>query len=380
MSEAQDAQDISVTPSKSKKQMNLSTPLSIIAIVLGGLSVGGHVYSYVVSEPSQTQQIGQYINSQIAEVKDSISEQPKIDEATVESLKGQLVETVTSNVKPQLAKAIKDEGENLYNDVLIHFENNPPKYDLPIAPEVDIKKLTYSVVNELERQPHLLTRNGSTAQINQRIDLVYKEISRLEDLAKAAYNNSKSSSNKAAARAPQRLKEFNIVAPPLKDNTLFVIDAPKKNGKDNSITLTIGETFISKMGRHKVLDTEVMPNGSMRLRVSGNYFIDGQREEFTAKELAALSSKKSSAQKTPIKKSSTAIKRTTAVANKVELKGWYVITPKPSANEVVVYSPIAEAPIRLSKNKYIEGIGTVRNIDFSNGTTEFEKYFIKGRQ
>ncbi|MEI8659208.1 hypothetical protein [Vibrio sp. Hal054] len=58
---------------------------------------------------------------------------------------------------------------------------------------------------------------------------------------------------------------------------------------------------------------------------------------------------------------------------------WFVIMPKPDSQEVVVFNPITVAPIPLSMNKYVDGIGTVQQINFKTGETCFERYCVQGK-
>lgn len=192
----------------------------------------------------------------------------------------------------------------------------------------------------------------------------------------------------ATAPTTKRLKEFNIIdtVDTVKDGTVFVIRAPQKNGKLNTITLMVNESFVSKFGNHKVLSAEVV-DGKPRLIVSGGYFIDNKREELSEAELAAIqSAKQSRVEQTQTKPESAVAKssakpepksQSRAIAqSKVYLPDWKIITPIPESQSVVVYDGMNT--VQLKKGKYIQGIGTVKDIDFSSGETCFETYCIAG--
>ena len=212
---------------------------------------------------------------------------------------------------------------------------------------------------------------------------------KLESLkAQWVATNNKPSAPKKNTKPRQRLKEFNLYYPPLKDGKLFIVDAPTKQGKESTITLTVGEGFRSKFGYHRVEGTDEH-NGQLRLLITGNYFIDETREELSdddkSKIAAKLAEKKKSEE--PKAKATAVAKQVkkkktqrvdTAAVQKMYLKGWKVITPIAETQRVVVYNPNTERAQQLSHNDYIAGVGTVRNIDFKSGETCFEKYCIQG--
>lgn len=186
----------------------------------------------------------------------------------------------------------------------------------------------------------------------------------------------------------KRLKEFNIIEV-LKDGALFVVDAPKKNGRDNSITLVVGEAFYSKVGHHKV-EKALEHNGQYRLVISGGYFIDNQREEFTQSELKAMAKPKSASSSEKSKgtmeeKNNAQVNKDTSGSaklanNKMYLRDWKIITPIRESSTVVAYDTVKNKPMQLQKGKYVQGVGTVQNIDFTTGETCFETYCIQGLQ
>ena len=213
---------------------------------------------------------------------------------------------------------------------------------------------------------------------------------RLAEVSNALSNHSTVKSVKGEMVELKRLKSFNILSS-LKDDTIFVIEAPKKNGKINTITLTVGEAFYSAFGSHKVLSAEKdSKTGKNKLRISGNWFIDDVREELTAEEIQSL---KASKQARKSKKAKAKVNKVVAkhqkekrdfaalnqmAKNKIILKDWFVITTMPERQEVVVYSPQTKGAIKLTKNMYVKGIGTVRDINLTTGETCFEKYCVAG--
>lgn len=378
---ANEAQDTSasVMTHGSKSSGKLPTYLSAIALAVALAAGGFSAYETMVLEDQQTLKIGKYVQKKVGELKTELNSTPAIDEEAMavieESIANQVVaqvEAIFNQESPEIIARIK-------NDAIISVEQNMPQ---PKAVQpVNVDKIVYAVVNKLRTSPNI-NIPATDKYARGKIDNLEGEVSRLEQavssvekMATAPRTNIKVGQ---AVTPPARLKEFNIIAP--MENGKFAINAPSKQGQPNLVTLEVGEPFKSKVGSHKVLSIQKAKNGKTRLLISGNYYIDSEREEFTEQELAAFKAKKATTKKSAPspKKHTTTSFSPTAIANKVELKDWFVITPKPKSKEVIVYNPQTQTPMRLSKNSYVSGVGTVRDIDYKTGTTQFEKYYIRG--
>lgn len=166
----------------------------------------------------------------------------------------------------------------LRNMIVQQIENNIGDQVEMIASQLLSKKLLpYQKFN----QSQVETNNSQESRIKDH----EQRIAQLEAQVKVLLQNGvigKASADKEAAQSSKRLKGFNIVSEI--DQGVFAIRAPdRESGAKHYITLNKGESFISVNGRHKVKDI----NGSgtdASLLISGNYFIDKDRDEYTKAE------------------------------------------------------------------------------------------------
>lgn len=386
MSDAQDAPaGVNINHGGKKKfSVSLGTALSTASLAVS-VALGGYLaYDKFVVQPQNISTISTYIQNVKTSLTDKFGNQKGISDADVNAIQAKIVNNIEGNIDQAITSKLDEAKSQTINDIQVWFQQNPPQIEIPDQPALDPNIVVNTVLNRLRQSGEL---NNDAHLVD---DYARK---RLEDIQGQLNNLSQQVSSAKVAgiasgiiKEPKRLKEFNIIAPPLKDNTVFVIDAPKKNGKSNTITLTMGESFYSKHGAHKVIGIEDGPNGSSRLRVTGNFYIDAKREEFTPAELAALKKAKAQKQKkssvtppsTRIKSKSEPVSK--VASNMVELKNWTVITTKPKEKEVLVYNPNTNSPLSLKQNTYVAGIGTVRNINLQTGETQFERYYIRGNQ
>ncbi|MGD8116855.1 hypothetical protein [Vibrio sp. TRT 29B02] len=384
MSDAQDAPTgVNINHGGKKKfSMSLGTTLSAASLAIS-VALGGYLaYDKFVIQPQNISTISTYIQNVSTSLTKKFGSQKEISDSEVNAIQTKIVTSIEDNIDQAITRKLDEAKSQTINDIQVWFQQNPPQIEMPEQPALDPNMVVNTVLNRLRQSGEL---NNDAHLVD---DYARK---RLEDIQGQLNNLSKQVSNVQVAgvasgivKEPTRLKEFNIIAPPLKDNTVFVIDAPKKNGKSNTITLTMGETFYSKHGAHKVIGIEDGPNGASRLRVTGHFYIDGKREEFTPAELAALKKsekpKKSSTTPPSTRIKSKAEPVSQVASNMVELKNWTVITTKPKEKEVLVYNPNTNSPLSLKQNTYVAGIGTVRNINLQTGETQFERYYIRGNQ
>lgn len=309
------------------------------------------------------------------------------------------LESIEAAKGPNGAPVDPEEVKNIVKDTMETFyTNNRSKIAADVAPLIAVQSgesLSESAITALVEQYYRTNIQGQLNTIRTSADEAKNSASYALRRANSAHdqferidakiNDIEKRTVTATAPTTKRLKEFNIIDT-VKNGTVFVIEAPQKNGKLNTITLMVNESFVSKFGSHKVLGVEVV-DGKPRLIVSGGYFIDQVREELSKAELAAIeSTKQSRVQQTQPKPESAVAKSTVkpepksqsrAVAqNKVYLPDWKIITPIPESQSVVVYDGMNT--VQLKKGKYIQGIGTVKDIDFSSGETCFETYCIAG--
>ncbi|MDE5179030.1 hypothetical protein [Vibrio fluvialis] len=309
------------------------------------------------------------------------------------------LESIEAAKGPNGTPVDPEEVKNIVKDTMETFyTNNRSKIAADVAPLIAVQSgesLSESAITALVEQYYRTNIQGQLNTIRTSADEAKNSASYALRRANSAHdqferidakiNDIEKRTVTATAPTTKRLKEFNIIDT-VKNGTVFVIEAPQKNGKLNTITLMVNESFVSKFGSHKVLGVEVV-DGKPRLIVSGGYFIDQVREELSKAELAAIeSTKQSRVQQTQPKPESAVAKSTVkpepksqsrAVAqNKVYLPDWKIITPIPESQSVVVYDGMNT--VQLKKGKYIQGIGTVKDIDFSSGETCFETYCIAG--
>ncbi|CCO46801.1 hypothetical protein VIBNISOn1_190020 [Vibrio nigripulchritudo SOn1] len=386
MTDAQDAPvgvNIKENGKKLSGKLTLGTVLGSLALLISTAVGIGVAYDKFVLQPQTIALTSKYIQKVQKNLTEQINGVETFTDEDVAGIEKQIVDKVTTNIDTSIETQLNRAKGQVINDIKVYFQQNPPEFQYQQPQEPDTGLLVNTVLNRLRQSGELeVSANATDNFARTRIREIQIQMDGISQKVKVASFEKPNGMTKT----PKRLKEFNIIAPPLKDNTVFVIDAPKKNGKPNIITLTMGEPFYSKYGSHKVTGIEDGPKGTLRLRVTGNFFIDDKREEFTASELAALKKSREHKSKSgTVTPPSTGIKAknqpsTKLATNMVELKNWSVITVKPKENEVLVYNPNTNTPLALTKNTYVSGIGTVRNIDFRTGETKFERYFIRGNQ
>ncbi|ELP5729318.1 hypothetical protein QTV44_002585 [Vibrio vulnificus] len=367
------------TPRKSpKKKLDTSKALPISAIALSVIALLGSGMNLfaITSVDTEANNKATWLKGQIGQLTDRI--------AIIEN-SGNSNEEILAQVKGNIENTIKASEQKL--TVLINGKVNQAKDELRneinIIPTASVN--TPSSVSEQKVKEMV---EQLTQPINQRVQSLMIE-SRTEDSALRTLINSFNAEinslkkQEVASTTPQlqRLKEFNIINV-LKDGTLFVVDAPLKNGKENTITLVVGESFRSKLGAHKVLKIEKASDDTYRLVISGGYFIDTTRQEFTTEELKTISAQQQAANKVKTKTPAPRVVAQRVTPNKAEnkimLSGWRIITTLPQDKKVVAFNPETNRPVNLTENEYINGIGTVRSINYETGETCFEQYCIAG--
>ncbi|MBY7854256.1 hypothetical protein KW429_11170 [Vibrio fluvialis] len=315
----------------------------------------------------------------------TFANQTKVKLETMESAKGS-----STQVDPEEVKAIVKDAMSSF------YANNRSQIASDVAPLVAVQSnesLSESAISEIVEKYYRDKIQGQLATIRTTADEAKNSASYALRRANSAHDQIENTNSKigelakrtveSTASSSKRLKEFNIIDT-VKNGTVFVIEAPQKNGSLNTITLMINESFISKFGTHKVLSVEMM-DGKPRLIVTGGYYIDNVREELSEAEQAAIKSAKQSRTAQSKSKQEIAVvksiehpkSQTRVVAqNKVYLPDWKIITPIPESQTVVAYDGMNT--VQLKKGNFIQGIGTVKNIDFSSGETCFETYCIAG--
>ncbi|WP_281188462.1 hypothetical protein [Vibrio harveyi] len=367
-----------------KPKLGGGQPLVIVALLLSVLSLMGVAYLQLNAASSHTlNQVVSAVNSKLTGMQSQVDAAKAIDPEKIKELKSGIIKDVQSTVGAKVDERIKTTVKQSLNDYDITIQEK--LNGLSASRTQSSTGLTDKQVQALIKQEFFefeaQTKNQN-GQFHQRVDELALDIKDLETKLKTLELIAANPPTKGASpKLRKRLKEFNILLPVLKDGTLFVIDAPMKNGKENSITLTVGEPFKSKMGSHKVESVQKTENG-VRLLISGGYFIDETREEFTESELSEMKAKqhKAPVPKAPAQTKTKTDKSSQASINDTHLRlnGWYVVTTMPATEEVIVYNPDSNAPMRLTKNMFVSGIGTVKSIDFNSGRTCFEKYCIRG--
>lgn len=299
---------------------------------------------------------------------------PKVEEMVANYFESNRDSMMTNLHRSLASELSQSTGSGLTENQVNDMVNDT--FDMRSKALVDLVNRKMGTLQRLENQ---------SQNVSREVEAIENELDSLK--AQWVATNNKPSTPKKNTKPRQRLKEFNLYYPPLKDGKLFIVDAPTKQGKDNTITLTVGEGFRSKFGYHRVEGTDEH-NGQLRLLITGNYFIDETREELSDDDKSKIAAKQADKKKAekPKAKATTVAKQVkkktqrvdTAAVQKMYLKGWKVITPIVETQRVVVYNPNTERAQQLSHNDYIAGIGTVRNIDFKSGETCFEKYCIQG--
>lgn len=364
-------------------------------LALGGIATGLMGVMGVAEVQTNTSQTLKAFAKQVTKQLESSTSKVEISEAD----RMAIADNVTDVAMPKVEEMVANYFESNRDSMMTNLHRSlASELSQATGSGLTENQVNDIVNNTFDRRSKalvdLVNRKMSTLQrLENQSQNVMLEVDEIEDQLKALKAQWVATSNKPSAPKKnttprQRLKEFNLYYPPLKDGKLFIVDAPTKQGKDNTITLTVGEGFRSKFGYHRVEGTDEH-NGQLRLLITGNYFIDETREELSDDDKSKLAAKladKKKAEKPKAKATAVAkqvkkkkIQRVdTAAVQKMYLKGWKVITPIAETQRVVVYNPNTERAQQLSHNDYIAGVGTVRNIDFKSGETCFEKYCIQG--
>lgn len=311
----------------------------------------------------------------------SPEQQSAIANAVIEKIKP----TIESFVPDLVVNSLAANRESFLNDIAVLIpQQQTPNEGLT---EQQVKDIANQLIDARTQRLSILIQNKS-AEINRIEDEIEITSSAVETLTehvnKLRRLERPNGSSDQVTNHRKRLKEFHIIDV-LKDGELFIVEAPKRNGKDNTITLTINEPFRSKyVGRLKVESFEII-NGTPRLNISNNWFIDPVREEPSQAEIEAIQKKKNAqilkqkeAKLARKAKEKEAARIAKTKSETVWLKGWKVITPIKEANRVVVFNPNSEKAEKLHVNSYVKGVGTVKKIDFITGETCFEQYCIAG--
>ncbi|ACH64651.1 hypothetical protein ACTFQF_00870 [Aliivibrio fischeri] len=387
--------DKDVNPLNTGDKKNRKSNTSLIPIVLAIFGIliaaGGNVYNYLNAENQR--------KSIIFAVNKKFTENDTSSEFNAEQINAISV-SVLETLRPELATLINVEvSENVNSrfDALVKATTTEVMNNLPPQPKVN-SGLTEAQVQSIVEAEFKNRAKGLNALISNKLkemdSLKQEQQTALENLEKTRkkIENLKyqivkqgNDNNDSVVIKRQRLKEFKLVSV-LKNESLFVVDAPKRDGKDNTITLTIGERFFSKFGRHKV-EKIIRINDKPRLLISGGWFIDDIREELSeeeiklyAEKLAARKSKKNrNKNKAEVKNKKVELRvAKTKEKEKVYLTSWKIITPIKEQQRVVALDGNSNKLVHLKMNQYVTGLGTVRNIDYSTGETCTEKYCIAG--
>lgn len=377
---------------KDKGAKGNSNYLAISAIALSVIAIigSGFAAKMAMNGDANLRTVAKNVQSHLSDLEAGVEKASQTDPAQIEAITKAITKDVRSTIGSSVDSRINQIVGNKLNDYDITVNDKIRTEFSKGARSSSPNQNTYdqnSIIDLVQTEIKLVNQkvDKNTQQTQGRIDSIESDLVRQTHRIDDAYALIHSGSGKQVANIAQRtrLKEFNIVYPVLKDGALFVVDAPKKGGKENSITLTIGESFRSKYGSHKV-EKAVKTADGYRLLISGGYYIDGKREHFTKAELKALQAQKpstSSKKAAPSTTSNTSVKQSATASkkdNRLELAGWYVVTTVPENQEVVVYNPETTSPMRLKENLYVSGVGKVQNIDFKTGRTCFEKYCIQG--
>ncbi|WP_390240768.1 hypothetical protein [Vibrio sp. R78045] len=311
----------------------------------------------------------------------SPEQQSAIANAVIEKIKP----TIESFVPDLVVNSLAANRESFLNDIAVLIPQQQTVNEG--LTEQQVKDIANQLIDARTQRLSILIQNKS-AEINRIEDEIEITSSAVETLTEHVNRLRRlerpNGSSDQVTNHRKRLKEFHIIDV-LKDGELFIVEAPKRNGNDNTITLTINEPFRSKyVGRLKVESFEII-NGTPRLNISKNWFIDPVREEASQAEIEAIQKKKNAqilkqkeAKLARKAKEKEAARIAKTKSETVWLKGWKVITPIKEANRVVVFNPNSEKAEKLHVNSYVKGVGTVKKIDFITGETCFEQYCIAG--
>ncbi len=379
-------------PSTSKKALIGIIVVGVLAAISMVIATLGLLAVTEVDHSSKQgfAQARQYIDTQLNEVKaePELSEEQmaRLSSSVADSLKTQ----TTKDTEALVQQFFDANGAQLVESAAALVNKKRPVDTRKVLSEEDVIAIVDTVFTN--RSQALVQRMAGIEKLlnenEQKRLTTLAEIDRLRSqIQNLSTAPTSSRSTVESEPEPKRLKEFNLIDV-LKDGKLFVLDAPKKNGKANSITLTVGEGFYSKYGKHRVVRAEhPLDRTKRRLIISGGWFIDDVREELTQSELDAIAAEKAAAKQAARKSKQQRQKiaekekqqRVAQNANeKLYLKGWKVVAPIKESNRVVVYNPNKAKAEQLHINQYVAGLGTVRTIDLSSGETCFEKYCIAG--
>ncbi|MEI8659209.1 hypothetical protein [Vibrio sp. Hal054] len=255
-----------------------------VALALGVLSLAGAGYGIVenMNTSNNLKTVYKSLNEKIATVQQADPKELAISDETMMTITQKVRQDVDATLPESVQSAAKTYVAQVRNDLMVQVDRKIRDIPLPSA-DVDPALVNALVIQALKSQSSALNKDEQAR----------REVAELRTTVEGI--SAQLASGTVAKAQPVvervRLKGFNIVGEPLKNNTLFVVDAPKKDGStaSNSITLVKGEGFLNKwLGSQRVEGIEKQQDGKYRLLISGGYFIDSNREEYTKEELLAL--------------------------------------------------------------------------------------------
>lgn len=378
---------------KASKKNNLASIAIILAVLSLLVGIGSGVYNNMNSE-AQNKRVLVAVNKMFLE-NDS---QPEFNAEQINAISIAVLDTL----RPELPELVSGNVSDAFNhkfDSLVEATTTAVIKNLPSQPatetetetgltEIQVKQIIDTAFKDRTARINVLigTKLKELDDIKEQHQLGIKELNKAQDrMTQMKSQIAQSNDDTTVIIERQRLKEFKLISN-LKNNTLFVVDAPKRDGKDNTITLTIGERFFSKFGRHKV-EKLIYIDKKPRLLISGGWFIDDVREELSEEEIKLYAEKiavrksTKSKQKKKVAPENKVIELRVAKTQekeKIYLNSWKIITPIKEQQRVVALDEKTNKLVHLKMNQYVSGLGTVRNIDYQTGETCTEKYCIAG--
>lgn len=374
---------------KASKKNNLASIAVILAVLSLLVGIGGAVYNNMNSE-AQNKRILIAVNQMFSE-NDS---QPEFNAEQINAISIAVLDTL----RPELPELVNSNVSNAFDDKfdsLVEATATAVIRNLPAQPatetgltEIQVKQIIDTAFKDRSARINVLigTKLKELDDIKEQHQLGIKELNKAQKhMTQIKSQIAQSNGDTTVIIERQRLKEFKLIST-LKNSTLFVVDAPKRDGKDNTITLTIGERFFSKFGRHKV-EKLIYIDKKPRLLISGGWFIDDVREELSEEEIKLYAEKIAARKSTKNKQKKKVAPENKIVElrvaktqekEKIYLNSWKIITPIKEQQRVVALDEKTNKLVHLKMNQYVSGLGTVRNIDYQTGETCTEKYCIAG--
>ncbi|RYU63806.1 hypothetical protein [Aliivibrio finisterrensis] len=374
---------------KASKKNNLASIAVILAVLSLLVGIGGAVYNNMNSE-AQNKRILIAVNQMFSE-NDS---QPEFNAEQINAISIAVLDTL----RPELPELVSGNVSNTFDhkfDSLVEATATAVIRNLPAQPatetgltEIQVKQIIDTAFKDRSARINVLigTKLKELDEIKEQHQLGIKELNKAQKhMTQIKSQIAQSNGDTTVIIERQRLKEFKLIST-LKNSTLFVVDAPKRDGKDNTITLTIGERFFSKFGRHKV-EKLIYIDKKPRLLISGGWFIDDVREELSEEEIKLYAEKIAARKSTKNKQKKKVAPENKIVElrvaktqekEKIYLNSWKIITPIKEQQRVVALDEKTNKLVHLKMNQYVSGLGTVRNIDYQTGETCTEKYCIAG--